>query len=239
MTTSLLVDGSSPDKCERRRANSDTPATPAPTSSIPEWRKEGLGEELIEALERIERDSPQTHEPVKPKPRNLGSWLFGDSRAHRAKHWSSKDERKAEKRREKERAELEEQMERLREQHAASVDLSAAKLRQAEEDAVARLRQAEEEAHTAQAEAMAETEARLRLVHQAELAKTVASAQLEVATRAGAEVEQAVEVAVNVTREVRAAPLSHCEAWRTHDGRASPLTGANEGGQCQAGGAHR
>lgn len=107
MTTSLLVDGSSPDKCERRRANSDTPATPAPTSSIPEWRKEGLGEELIEALERIERDSPQTHEPVKPKPRNLGSWLFGDSRAHRAKHWSSKDERKAEKRREKERAEPE------------------------------------------------------------------------------------------------------------------------------------
>ena len=104
---------------------------------------------------------------------------------------------------------------------------------------MARLRQAEEEAHTAQAEAMADTEARLRLMHQAELAKTVASAQLEVATRAGAEVEQAVEVAVNVTREVRAAPLSHCEAWRTHDGRASPLTGANEGGQCQAGGAHR
>ena len=105
MTTSLLVDGSAPERCARRRANSETPPPPPlrSPSSIPEWRRESLGQEMVEALERIERDSPQPHEPTATrKPRNLGSRLFGGGSRARASSGTSKDRHKAETRREKE-----------------------------------------------------------------------------------------------------------------------------------------
>ena len=105
MTTSLLVDGSAPERCARRRANSETPPPPPlrSPSSIPEWRRESLGQEMVEALERIERDSPQPLEPTATRrPSNLGSRLFGGGSRARASSGTSKDRRKAEKRREKE-----------------------------------------------------------------------------------------------------------------------------------------
>ena len=106
MTASLL-DGSPPERCARRRANSDTPPPLLKSpSSIPEWRREGLGQEMLEALERIERDSPQPHEPTR-KPRNFGSRLFGGGSRARTSSGAIKDRRKAEKRREKEGAEPE------------------------------------------------------------------------------------------------------------------------------------
>ena len=105
--TSSLLDGSAPERCATRRANSDTPPPPLKSpSSIPEWRREGLGQEMLEALERIERDSPQPHEPTR-KPRNFGSRLFGGGSRARASSGAIKDRRKAEKRREKEGAEPE------------------------------------------------------------------------------------------------------------------------------------
>ena len=111
-TTSVLVAASSvplPARRARRRAHSDTPAPLQHlASSIPEWRKEGLGREMLEALERIERDSPQPHEPaVGRKPRNLGSIgsrLFGGGGRARANAGASRDGRSAERRREQERA---------------------------------------------------------------------------------------------------------------------------------------
>ena len=77
-------------------------------SAVPEWRKEGLGQEMLDALEKIELDRPRsaTIAAQRDRPRTASRWrllpgLLGGGQKSRS---GLKDARRAEKRREAEAA---------------------------------------------------------------------------------------------------------------------------------------
>ena len=80
-------------------------------SAVPEWRKEGLGQETLDALEKIELDRLRsaTIAAQRDRPRTASRWhllpgLLGGGQKSRSGGLFSKDARRAEKRREAEAA---------------------------------------------------------------------------------------------------------------------------------------